>query len=147
MKRRTLIGSLLAATAALLLQPLRALAAWNSKAFSAATEQEAVAAFFGDETITPSDDIEIGMRDLVENGAVVPIQVRTGLPEPQSVTLFVENNPNPLIAHFEFGPGCRGFIATRIKVGAPSDVTVVVRARDGLFSARRYVEVVEGGCN
>ena len=86
------------------------------------------------------------MHDLVENGAVVPIKVNTDLPNVVSITILVEKNPNPLIANFNLTPACAGFVATRIKVGEPSNITTVVKSNDKLFSKSKFVEVVEGGC-
>ncbi len=150
--RRLFIKSSLAAITAItagafgLLKPLIAFAARNKEAFSAETEADAIAAFFPGEEITASDAIEIGAHDVVENGAVVPVEIRTSLPEVKSITILVEKNPNPLIASFNLGPECSGIIATRIKVAEPSDIIAVIRSNGKLFSARKFVEVVAGGC-
>ena len=53
---------------------------------------------------------------------------------------------NPLIAHFDLSPQCKAFIATRIKVGAPSDIIAIVQSGDKLYSKRKFIEVIEGGC-
>jgi sulfur-oxidizing protein SoxY len=150
-RRLFIKGSLIAITAAAtgvfsLLKPLVAFAAKNRKAFSAETEADALAAFFPGEGIAASDAIAIGVHDVVENGAVVPVEIRTTLPAVESITILAEKNPNPLIASFNLGPECSGFIATRIKVAEPSDIVAVVRSSGKLFSARKFVEVVAGGC-
>ncbi|MBI4005904.1 MAG: thiosulfate oxidation carrier protein SoxY [Gammaproteobacteria bacterium] len=129
-----------------LLKPLIAFAERNKEAFSAKTEAEAIAEFFTNQDIIPSDAIKIGVHDLVENGAVVPVEINTGFPEASSITILVEKNPNPLIANFDLSPECSGFIATRIKMAESSDIIVVVRSQKKLFSARKFVEVIEGGC-
>jgi sulfur-oxidizing protein SoxY len=148
MRRRRLLRLLLAlGGVAALLRPLLAAAGWNTQAFSAVSERDALAAAFGDAPIEPSAAIRIETHDVVENGAFVPVQIESSLPEVDQISILVEKNPNPLIAQFELGPRCRAFIATRIKVGEPSAVSAVVRSRGKLFSARRFVEVVEGGCN
>lgn len=136
-----------ASGAALLFRPLLAAAGWNTAAFSATSEKDALATAFPGETIEASDGIRIETHDVVENGAFVPVQIECELPEVDLIAIVVEKNPNPLIAQFELGPRCRGFIATRIKVGEPSDLVAVVRSQGRLFSRRRFVEVVEGGCN
>ena len=144
--RRTLLATTLAALVATALRPLRALAEWNGRAFSAATLDTALAETFAGRAITDSTRVRIDMPDLVENGAVVPVQVDADLQEVSSVSIFAELNPNPLIARFHLAPGCLPGVATRIKVAAPSHVIAVVETPDGLFSARRFVEVVDGGC-
>jgi sulfur-oxidizing protein SoxY len=129
-----------------LLKPLTVFAARNQTAFSSKTETDAIAAFFPGEQITASDAIEIGVHDVIENGAVVPVEISTKLPAVESITILVEKNPNPLIASFNFSPECSGIIATRIKVAEPSDIIAVVRSNGKLFSTRKFVEVVAGGC-
>ncbi len=129
-----------------LLKSVAALAQWNVEAFAAVTESDALDKFFPGQEIIASDAITIGVRDLIENGAVVPIKIESDLPDVQSISILVTKNPLPLIAHFELSPECRAFVATRIKVGVPSDIMVVVKSGDKLFSKRKFVEVVEGGC-
>ncbi len=129
-----------------LLKPLFAFANLNVDAFSAETEVDALAEFFPGLEVTPSDAITIGVHDLVENGAVVPVKVKTDLPNVESITILVEKNPNPLIANFNLSPVCAGFIATRIKVGEPSTITAIVKSDGKLFSTKKFVEVIEGGC-
>ena len=94
----------------------------------------------------PSDAIKIGVHEVIENGAVVPVKIDTDLPAVQSISIFVEHNPNPLIAHFDLSPECKGFIATRIKMNQPSDIIAIVQSDGKLYSKRKFVEVVEGGC-
>ena len=144
---RLLSGStLILAGVSGLLKPLLAFADRNMDAFSAETEIDALTEFFPGLEATPSDAITISVHDLVENGAVVPIKVKTDLPNVESITILVEKNPNPLIASFNLTPACTGFIATRIKVAEPSMITVVVKSNGKLFSTKKFVEVVEGGC-
>ena len=144
-------GSMLAVTAIMtgitgLLKPLSAFAARNNEAFSARSEADALAAFFPGQQIEPTDKIEIGVHDVVENGAVVPLNITTTLPEAAAITILAEKNPNPLIASFNLSPECSGFVATRIKVAEPSNIIAVVKSQDKLFSARKFVEVIAGGC-
>jgi sulfur-oxidizing protein SoxY len=128
------------------LKPLMAIADWNTNAFSAVTEEDAIAKFFPDQIVTPSEAIKIGAYRLVENGAVVPVKIETELPDIQSITILVEKNPNPLIASFNISPECPGFIATRIKMDQSSDIIAIVNSRGKLHSTRTFVEVLEGGC-
>ena len=150
--RRSFLRIVLTASATLaagfgnLLKPVAAFVGNDRTAFAANTETDALAAFFPDRQIESSNAIEIGVHDVVENGAYVPVKVTAALPDVASITLLVEKNPNPLIASFNFSPECSGFIATRIKVGEPSDIVAVVESRGKLYSARKFVEVIAGGC-
>lgn len=118
----------------------------NKPAFTANQQQEAIDKLYAGETITPSDTIEIGVHDVVENGAVVPISINTDLAGVTSISIFVEKNPNPLIAHFNLNPRCQAFVATRIKMNEPSNILIVVRSDSVLYSTTKFVEVIEGGC-
>lgn len=118
----------------------------NIKAFSAESEADAMASLFPGKQLVPSEAIHIDVHDLVENGAVVPIKINTDLPVIESISILVEKNPNPLIAKFNLAPECSGFIATRIKVAEPSDIVAIVESEGKLYTRRKFVEVVEGGC-
>ena len=145
MRRRALLG--VAAAVALLLRPLAALAQWHQQAFSAEQLAGALRALFGDRVPEPSMAITLDVEPRIENGAVVPVQISSTLDAVTSISIFAEKNPNPLLARFHLSPRCRPLVATRVKVGAPSDLLVVVEAGDRLLSTRRFVEVLEGGCN
>lgn len=129
-----------------LLKPLIACAERNSKAFTAETENDALARLFPGQQVETSDAIHIDVRDVIENGAVVPLTITTHLPATESITILVEKNPNPFIAKFNLGPGCSGFIATRIKMARPSDIIAIIQSRGKLYSTRKFVEVIAGGC-
>lgn len=127
---------------------LRPMLAWarNSAAFSAETETDALAELFPGRTITATDRITIDVHELVENGAFVPVAIETSLDGVTSISVLADKNPNPLLAKFNLAPACEGFIATRLKVADPSNIIIVVEAGDKLYSARKFVEVVAGGC-
>ena len=129
-----------------ILRSAASFAEWNVDAFAAETEIDAMQEIFPGRLVTPSEDIKISVHELIENGAVVPVKIETDLPAVQSISILVEKNPNPLIAHFDLSPECKGFIATRIKVGQPSDIIAIVQSEGKLFSKRQFIEVVEGGC-
>jgi len=129
-----------------LFKPIAVLARWNKSAFTAVDFDEAVNAYFPDQQIQVTDKITIGVHPVVENGAVVPVKIKTDLPNPESITIFVDKNPNPLIANFDLFPGCVGFISTRIKVDQPSNIVAVVKADGKIFTTKTFIEVHEGGC-
>lgn len=137
-------GSILLFTG--LLKPITALAKWNKAAFTAENYDEAIAAYFPDHKLQPSDQITIGVHPVVENGAVVPIKIKTEIPNIESITIFVDKNPNPLIANFDLFPGCIGFVSTRIKIQQPSNIVAIVKNDKGIFSKSTFIEVHEGGC-
>ncbi len=146
MKRRFLIKSvaLLAAVAALPRVVLAA--AWPQDWFSAASADGALQALLGGETLAESDQIELTAPEIAENGAVVPVTIRSTLPDVQSISIVVEKNPRPLAASFELPPGTLPEVSCRIKMGETSDVIAVVKTNSGAFSSRRMVKVTIGGC-
>ncbi len=129
-----------------LLKPVSALAKWNKAAFSATDFDDAVSNYFPGQQIQETDQITISVHPVVENGAVVPVKIKTDLAKPESISIFVDKNPNPLIANFDLFPGCIGFISTRIKIDQPSNIIIIVKADGKVFTTKTFVEVQEGGC-
>lgn len=149
MLKRDLLKLLLGSGAVVvggLLKPVKAWATWNDAAFDAQNLKSALDAYYPGAVIKVSDKISIGVREEIENGAVVPIKVTTDLPDIKSIAIFVEKNPNPLIANFDLSPRCNGFISSRIKMDQSSEVLIVVVSGEQVFSNETYVTVHEGGC-
>lgn len=125
-----------------------AYAAWPRAAFAARTAEGALKELFGSTAIEPSDRIRITLPDVAEDGAVVPLTIETDLEPVRSIIVVSEKNPVPLVARFEFGDGALAdTLATRIKLAESENIIVVVQTPERLCSARRYVEVLVGGCS
>jgi sulfur-oxidizing protein SoxY len=151
MKRRSLLKSCSVAVLAMShsgwFYVRQALAVERPKdAFAESELDAAIRGLFGSEPITETDEIKLGIAELAENGAVVPVKVNTTLTGVESITLFGEKNPVPLIAQFHFHADNPGFVATRIKMAESSNVIAVVRAKGKLYSGKKFVEVTVGGC-
>lgn len=116
-----------------------------------AFSQEALAptfdALFGQREITDSDKIRVLAAELAENGAVVPVKVETDFEIARSITLIASKNPVPLVAQFSFSELVKPFVATRVKLAESSEIIAVIETEDGLYQARRFVEVTIGGCS
>jgi len=129
-----------------LLRPMRALAAeWNKSGFDAKSIADALRSI-GAATSIESKDILIKAPEIAENGAVVPVEVTSKIPNTQSISLVAEKNPFPLIASFDFAHGAEGFISTRIKMGQTSQIRAIVKADGKVYSASKEVKVTIGGC-
>lgn len=115
-------------------------------AFRAETVDGALAALYGTTEIPPGGGIRIGVAELAENGAVVPIKVEVDTPGTREITLVASRNPVPLVARFELGPRTHGFIATRVKLAESCEVLAIARTPEGLSAAGKHVEVTIGGC-
>ena len=125
----------------------RGLADWSKTAFEAKNTEDALTALFNDSDTTDSDKITLVSPEIAENGKVVPVEVKVDLPQVESITLFSEKNPVPLLAQFNFTGGrAKGWIKTRIKMAETGKVIAVVKADGKLYQASREIKVTVGGC-
>jgi sulfur-oxidizing protein SoxY len=139
-------GALAAALAAGVLKPSAAFAAeWNKAAFDAKDVAGALKGL-GSGGATESKDIVIKAPDIAENGAVVPVDVLSNIPNTQSISILVDKNPAPLAAHFDFSNGALPQVAVRLKMGQTSNIEVIARAGGKSFIATKEVKVTVGGC-
>jgi sulfur-oxidizing protein SoxY len=151
--RRTLLkgagatGAIAAAVAAGVLKPSRVLAAeYNRTAFEAKDLASALKAV-GAGSTAESTAIVIKAPDIAENGAVVPVEVSSGIPNTISLAVLVEKNPLPLSSAFDFANGALPEVALRLKMGQTSLVKAVAKTADGkYYIAQKEVKVTTGGC-
>ena len=132
-----------------LLYPVRVLAnasSWNKEAFTARNLQTAIKSTLGSDLTEATDQIDIKVPDIAENGAVVPVTVSSTLKNVSRITLLSEKNATPLVAQFDLHSDTQASIATRIKMGKTSDVMAIVTAGEKNYSARKEVKVTIGGC-
>ena len=145
-RNRIRLLSLIGALATAMSAPLRALAAaWNEKAFDETRFPDALKSV-GALDLIATDQIELKTPEIAENGAIVPIQVTSNIPDTEKVFVFAEKNPQPLVASFRFRQGTAPFFATRIKMGESARVHVVVLANGKHYTVSNEVQVTIGGC-
>ena len=96
--------------------------------------------------VSASGLIRLEAPDIAEDGSVVPITIESELPGVESIWVFVEKNPSPLVARFDLEKSLDAFVSLRIKMGESSEVIAMVKSEAGYFSARKQVTVVVGGC-
>jgi sulfur-oxidizing protein SoxY len=136
-----------AACASLAAFPRALLAAvWPEKAFSYTTAGEAMNDLLGTDQTSPTDKITMKVPQIAENGAVVPIKIKTTLENVESISIIVKKNPRPLAATVEILPGTLPEISSRIKMRETSDVMVVMKTNNGIYSTAKEVKVTIGGC-
>jgi sulfur-oxidizing protein SoxY len=151
MQRRTFMKGTLAASgvavavSAGLLNPSAVLAAWPKSAFTAKSVDDALSGL-GVSTTATSGDIQIKAPDIAENGAVVPVTVKTSIAGVTSIAILAAKNGSPLAANFNLKGSAQGMVATRIKMQKTSAVIAVVKAGGKAYSARKEVKVTIGGC-
>ncbi len=150
--RRTFIkfsgsaSALAAIAAAGLLKTTQAVAAvWNKSGFESKAAAEAIKTL-GASAAAESRDIIITAPDIAENGAVVPIEVVSRIPNTQSISIIAEKNPFPLAATMDFANGAEPYAYVRIKMGQTSNVRAIIKADGKFFMAVKEVKITVGGC-
>ena len=128
------------------LRPVHLLAAeWNRAAFDAKALADALKSI-GATAVADSDQIQLKAPEIAENGAIVPVEITSGIPGTQTIYIIADKNPQPLVAIFEIAPGLEPFISTRIKMGESSRVRVLVKAASKFYVVTQEVKVTIGGC-
>lgn len=93
-----------------------------------------------------SDAIVITAPDIAENGAMVPIEAVSNIPNTQSIAYLVENNPTTVAAVFDILPGTMPEVRTRVKMAKTSNVMILVKADGKVYANQKEVKVTRGGC-
>ncbi len=132
-----------ALTAGLL--PRAAFAADARPAFDTTSIADALKAI-GAEGAKESAEIAFKAPDIAENGAVVPVEIESKLPNTRSIAILVEKNPHVMTAQFSFPEGAEAFVSTRVKVAESSIIHAVVKTDAGAFYTTKLVKVTLGGC-
>lgn len=139
-------GALAAAAAAGLITPTAVQAAdFNKAAFEAKTVPDALKAL-GAGAPADSKDIVLKAPDIAENGAVVPIEVTSNIPNTENIAVFADKNPVPLITSMDLPAGTEPYVSVRIKLGETSTVRAVVKAGGKYYATAKDVKVTVGGC-
>ncbi len=138
---------LYAALAAIGLFEGRAVSAqtFNATLFQAKNLNELIR-MLGGASAASSKEILITAPDIAENGAVVPVTVRSQLPRTEQISLLVEKNPDPLAATFQLLEGVEPDLRMNVKMAQTSDVIALIKADGRFYVARREVKVTIGGC-
>ena len=151
--RRTLLkgagatGALAAALAARVLKPSQVLAADINRAAFEFMDLAGALKGIGAAGAAESKDVVIRAPDIAENGAVVPVDVASNIPNTISLAVLVDKNPFPLTTAFDFANGAVPEMALRVKMGQTSLVEAVAKTADGKFYiAKKEVKVTVGGC-
>ena len=138
-------GTVAVAVAAGLLKPTQALAGAPRSAFEAKNVADAMKGM-GVSAPADSKDITIKAPDIAENGAVVPVEITSGIAGTTAIALIAEKNGTPLVADFDLSGGTQGFVSTRIKMGQTALIRAVVTAGGKSYTAAKEVKVTIGGC-
>ena len=142
--RRSVLRAAMAMVIAVM-TPLKAWASRNNAAFDTKVLAEGLAAIGANGAIE-TDRIVFKAPDIAENSAIVPLEIQSLLPQTETIWLFAEKNPQPLVAQFDLLPGLEPYVAVRIKMADSAFLRVVVKAADRFYFVRRETKVTIGGC-
>jgi sulfur-oxidizing protein SoxY len=123
-----------------------AFAAWPAKYFASGDLAIKFDELFATFPISDSPDIKIDLPDIAENGAVVPISISSDLLNIQRIYIWVEKNPTPLVAEFEFSDSMAIYLTARIKMAESCPVMVIAQQGNRFLRAQKWVKVMQGGC-
>ena len=119
---------------------------WNKAAFGSKKLDELIK-LLGSNAPQQSEQVALIGPEIAENGAVVPLEVESKLPNTESIAILIEKNPNILAANFSIPDGTEPWVNTRVKMGQTSNVIALVKGGDGKFYyASKEVKVTLGGC-
>ena len=125
--------------------PRLLLAARPDSVFQETDADKVIADLFG-QAPTDSDQVMMKIPDIAENGAVVPVTIKTDLENVESISIVVVNNPTPLAASFIMSTRSVPTVSVRIKMGESSQVVALVKAGGAVYSTTKEVKVTIGGC-
>ncbi len=99
------------------------------------------------------EKVSITTPPKAENGALVRMPVTVDHPMEadnfiESLAIFVDNNPKPMVGRFHFTPASgKAEVELRIKMAKASKVRAIAKTNGGkLYGAVMMLEVAEGGC-
>lgn len=143
-KRRTLK---ILASSCIAMTYVKNVFAWPETLFNNTDSSEITSQITEDNTISMSDQVNIKVPEIAENGAVVPITVSSTITNISTIAILVDNNPTPLTSSFTLAEGSPAYVSTRVKMAKTSNVTAILSSRDGkYYSASKTIKVTIGGC-
>jgi sulfur-oxidizing protein SoxY len=145
MKRRTLLKASLQLAAGASLFPGVATSAYPTRAFLAKEIPEALREVFGTADIGESANIEIEAPHIASDANMIPVRVKSGFENTESISLVVAGNESPFTAFFRiYQP--QSFVSTRIRMTDSSDLLVIVKADGVLHTNKRPIRVGRNSC-
>ena len=146
LKKTLLTTAVIGASAGILIIPKNVHAAWPKAAFDKKDLSGALETLYGGTSIVESTKVKLKAPDIAENGAIVPINVKTNLKNVESIMIFVEENPQPLSSGYKLTSLSEPKIGTRLKMGKTTKVMAAVKSDGKIYTASKEVKVTIGGC-
>ena len=146
LKNSLMTAATITTFAGLLIKPKRVFAAWPKESFDITDLNESIKSVYGHNNVNETSKIKLKAPDIAENGAIVPINVKSSLNNVESIMVFVEYNPQPLSCGYNLTTKCQPIIGTRIKMGKTSTVMAAVKSDGKIYTASKEVKITIGGC-
>ena len=147
-ERRVFLHSAMALISSLLI-PNKVFSGWDSNAYNKVDITDSI---FSIGVTNPgdlreaSDVIDLSVPKIAENGAIVPITIRSKILNTERIFIVAEKSPQPLLSDNTITKGIEPFVASRIKMSETAFVHVIVLAKGTFYRAARQVKVTIGGC-
>mgnify|MGYP001321835793 CR=1 FL=1 len=119
---------------------------WTLEHFSPSLFTDSFKAFYGNQAVIDSADIQLKLPESAENGAVVPITISSDLEQISQIAIWVEKNPTPLAATVQFSSNASIYLTARIKMAASCNIIVIAKQGERLLKTQQWVNVMQGGC-
>ena len=107
LKNSLMTAATITTLAGLMIKPKRVYAGWPKESFDITDLGESIKSVYGHDNLEESSKVKLKVPDIAENGAIVPVNVKTSLDNVESIMLFVENNPQPLSSGYNFSSKSR----------------------------------------
>jgi sulfur-oxidizing protein SoxY len=118
---------------------------WNRAAFGANNVADALKAL-GIPVAQGGGEVSLTAPEIAEDGAVVPVIVRSRAAATREIHILVDKNPFSLAASFFFPDGTEAFVSTRIRMNETSNVIALAVTERQAYLVRKPVKVTIGGC-
>jgi sulfur-oxidizing protein SoxY len=118
---------------------------WNKAAFGS-KKLDDLLKLLGSSAPQQSDQVALIGPEIAENGAVVPLEVESKLPNTESIAILIEKNPNILAGIFTIPTGTLPDIQTRVKMAETCNVYALATAAGKRYFAVKEIKVTLGGC-
>ncbi|HVL37219.1 MAG TPA: thiosulfate oxidation carrier complex protein SoxZ, partial [Burkholderiales bacterium] len=118
----------------------------HRRAFDARTLVEALGES-GAAGAVPAAAIELKVPAFSDAPAVLPVEVASAIPRTDAIAVFIDRNPFPYIARFEFSADCTPYAAFRARIAESSVLRVVAFAGDTRHGVAKQVQASAGACS
>ena len=146
LKKTASLGAFSVFSISALVSPKNAQGKWLEENFKAVSFEKSLNQLFNDAKIIDSNKIKLKLPRTAENGASVPITIKSDLDNINKIFILVEKNPVPLAAEFDLSPHVDVYIKARIKMAESCDVVVIAADDEHLYRTSKSVNVTVGGC-